>query len=232
MTEPSIDTDTASTVIPQPPTFRRRKPQWGLIAAVVVLVLATLSGVGVALATQQGRVDAQAARLDTAQAERQELHDQVSELASALGKSQENALQLYDQLLEAGQEPAGVDPRVIPGPIGPAGESGAIGPRGATGEPGIAGAVGAPGEPGRDGADGANGVNGSDGATGAAGQNGADGAPGPAGPPGSPGPACPNGFAPTLATVLTLDNNGDQTPRQAIVCLPTDPAPAGEGASQ
>ncbi len=214
------------TIVTQPVVTRRSKPQWGLVAAIVALVLLTL-GVGlVAFSTQTARVDAQTTRLDAAEAERSELHAQVSEFADALTVSQTNALSLYDQLIVTGQKPDGIDPRVIPGPAGPAGVDGAIGARGPAGEPGIAGKDG---EDGKDGRDGQPGAAGSDGSDGVAGQAGADGAQGPAGPPGDPGPACPDGYTPTAAEIVVLDDTGEQTTRQAIVCLPT-PAPPDEGA--
>lgn len=110
--------------------------------------------------------------------------------------SQQNAEELYQQLLELDVRPEGEDPEEVvdtkasigptgdrgePGERGPIGPAGPMGPTGPIGAPGMLGPVGPAGPQGEPG------VNGVDGA------DGAQGEPGPAGPQGAQGPAGPSG---------------------------------------
>lgn len=116
----------------------------------------------------------------------------IDKLYTDLDASQQNAEELYGQLLELGERPEGEEPsevvetkpETIPGERGEQGPRGFAGPMGEQGAPGIAGASGPAGTPGEPGADGS---------TGPAGPPGPQGEPGPAGPQGEPGPAGPSG---------------------------------------
>lgn len=108
------------------------------------------------------------------------------QLYNDLSASQANAGDLYRQLLELGERPAGEDPDDVattapPGPQGLRGETGPRGPIGPVGLPGMMGMTGPPGAPGADGRDGIDGEDGADGI------DGADGAPGAKGDKGDPG---------------------------------------------
>jgi hypothetical protein len=145
------------------------------------------------------------------------LNQQVSQIYDDLHASEQNAQRLYDQLLELGEAPEGVDPATITGPAGARGEAGrpptaaeiadavsafcaargdCRGPVGAVGPAGVAGAAGEDGAPGPSGPSGRDGLNGTTGPAGPAGPPGADGAAGPAGPvgpAGEPGATGPQG---------------------------------------
>jgi hypothetical protein len=142
------------------------------------------------------------------------LNQQVSQIYDDLHSSEENAQRLYDQLLELGEAPEGVDPATITGPAGARGENGrpptaaeiadavssfcatrgdCRGPSGAAGSPGLAGADGEDGAPGPAGPSGRDGLNGTTGPAGPVGPPGADGAPGAQGPAGEAGAAGPQG---------------------------------------
>ncbi|CAG6392790.1 conserved hypothetical protein [Actinacidiphila cocklensis] len=122
----------------------------------------------------------------------------VRALADDLQTSNAARDALAQQVQQLGASPVAGPPgsRGEPGPAttGPAGPEG---PAGAPGEPGPAGSPGPSGPPGKAGANGANGASatGSPGPAGSDGAAGQTGAPGPAGPQGDPGPAGPAGPA-------------------------------------
>lgn len=146
--------------------------------------------------------------------------------------SQDNAEQLYQQLLSEGVAPDADPPsEVVSGTVG---ATGATGPRGPAGVDGEDGTPGEPGEPGPvgpagpAGTAGATGGNGPDGAAGSTGATGPQGPPGPAGPAGAPGaagqpgPTCPDSYTPQSFWVLTTDpDTGATAPRFALICTPT-----------
>jgi hypothetical protein len=125
----------------------------------------------------------------------------LEQIYADLQSSQENAQQLYDQLLELGEAPEGEEPEQVvstPGPTGEAGPRGPIGAKGDKGDKGEPGGVGPMGAPGAMGATGPEGPAGPPGETGPAG---AQGDPGPAGAQGEPGPQGPQG-EPGVTNVL------------------------------
>lgn len=147
------------------------------------------------------------------------------QMRDQLVASQDNAQQLYEQLLDEGVEPEGEPPAKVvesvpgdPGPQGPRGDRGPQGPAGTPGADGVPGAIGPAGPPGSPGEPGVTGDPGS------AGTPGADGAPGPQGPQGPSGPTCPDGFTSQLVWLDISSGETEETTRvQAIICLPTPP---------
>lgn len=119
------------TVVLQPRPVVR-KPQWGLIGAMIALVSLVLAFGLVSIATQQDRINAQAERLLSATS-------QITELSEALKISQENAQDLWDQLRSLGQVPEGENPKNLPAPTPDPellkGDPGAPGARGPAGRP-------------------------------------------------------------------------------------------------
>lgn len=159
-----------------------------------------------------------------------QLRAENQEMYADLQASQENAQQLYEQLLAEGVEPDGEAPaEVAPGP---AGERGERGPRGTPGEDGtdsiVPGPAGAPGKDGDDsttpGPPGPAGPEGPTGEQGVAGPPGAPGPAGPAGPAGAPGPAgatCPSGYEmQTVWISIAEEQFGAFSRQQASVCRP------------
>jgi hypothetical protein len=155
------------------------------LIATLILGLASLSGFTITnLST----------RLEAANARDQQRANLIDELYDDLHASQENAQQLYDQLLAIpGVEPEGESPDDVVTPT--AGAAGPAGPRGAQGEPGENGEPGDDGEPGPPGEQGVPGATGQQGEPGAPGAPGSTGDPGESvtGPQGAPGPAGPQG---------------------------------------
>ena len=153
----------------------------------------------------------------------------VQELRDQLAASQDNAQELYEQLLDEGVSPDGQKPSdVTPGPAGEQGEKGErgdrgpTGPEGAAGPPGPAGPGGPAGAPGPAGDDGATGSTGEQGATGPRGETGATGPQGPvgpAGPAGPAGPSCPEGTTLTAYWIdAAAEQGGPSAPTQAFIC--------------
>jgi hypothetical protein len=145
--------------------------------------------------------------------------EQIDVLLDDLHASQLNAQDLYDQLLELGQDPDGDAPEDVVTVPGEAGEPGETGARGLPGPPGPAGEPGPPGEPGVDGADGATGEPGADGATGTPGESvvGPQGPAGPAGAQGEPGPAGQSAFPFTFTFTDALG-----TQQTCVIASPTE----------
>jgi Collagen triple helix repeat (20 copies) len=117
-----------------------------------------------------------------------ELRASNARLYEDLNASQSNASELYEQLLDLGEQPEGEDPEDVaitappePGAKGEPGDTGDRGPQGPAGPIGPQGIPGLFGPAGPNGADGIDGVDGADGATGAQGEQ------GPPGPQGEPG---------------------------------------------
>ena len=156
---------------PEPPANEQRATRFWQWAAGIVFGLALLTIIGLVI------------YLATANAtQRTSLNERYADLQA----SQENAQQLYDQLLELGENPEGDRPEDVvptePGPQGAQGLTGPQGPRGPQGEPGD------DGNPGPQGLPGLAGVSGDPGVPGPAGETGTPGTPGPPGPQGAPGP--------------------------------------------
>ena len=154
-----------------------------------------------------------------------QLRAENQDMYADLQASQENAQQLYEQLLAEGVTPDGEAPaEVVPGPAGAVGDRGAPGPRGERGIPGPSGTPGVPGAAGVDGETGAPGpagARGEPGPAGPAGPPGTTGAQGPAGPAGEPGPTCPIGHTVKTVWLSIADTQfGVFSRRQAAVCLP------------
>lgn len=135
--------------------------------------------------------------------------EQIDVLLDDLHASQLNAQDLYDQLLELGQDPDGDAPEdviTIPGEAGEPGEPGARGPQGVPGPSGSPGPPGTPGEPGADGSNGQAGADGGSGQAGQAGPAGPQGEPGPQGAQGEPGPAGQSAFPFSFSFTDALGN--------------------------
>lgn len=166
-------------VVPPPPPEKKR--QWGLIAAIIALGVLLLGGVLWAMLAQQGEIVRQQKTIE-------ELRDDNSELTNNLVAAQNNANDLYDQLLALGEKPEGQDPSTVTPPVngtnGVNGRDGVDGLNGRDGLPGKDGTPGLPGQNGLDGKDGTDGVNGADGKDGAPGTNGTNGVDGKDGAPG------------------------------------------------
>lgn len=217
--EPFVPSPGAIIPVEQPPAPRR---QWVLIATVAVFgTLALLLGGGwIANLVQRN----------------EGLNDRVAEMYDDLHASEANAQRLYDQLLELGAAPEGVDPEVVVGPAGARGEAGRPPTAAEIAQAveaycssrdqcrGVAGQAGAAGSRGADGSPGANGVQGAPGTDGVPGPTGPQGPAGPqgeAGPQGPAGPTCSEGFTPQVVT-LQIQNaeTGELQPATASVCLP------------
>jgi hypothetical protein len=118
------------TVVVQP-SAAPRTPQWGLLAAIIALVILVL-GFGVTVFTsQQARIDTQATRLT-------EMQHQVSELTEVLHVSQDTAKELFDQVQRLGEEPVTPDPDSleVPDPLTEDDQPESAPMRGERGEPG------------------------------------------------------------------------------------------------
>jgi pilus assembly protein FimV len=159
-----------------------------------------------------------------------DLRGQLAESARDLTKAHaettaatDNAQKLYQQLLEAGQQPQGQNPATVTGAQGQAGTNGKDATdaqvqagieryctfnKGCQADPvpGPAGAAGATGSPG------------------AAGTNGTDGAPGKDGAAGAPGAPGADGQPPSSWTYTTTDVLGNTTTHQCTRSDPFDPA--------
>lgn len=194
-----------------------------LFIALIVLMAAALLGLGVFTIANLSTRLAAANDRNASQAE------QISVLLDDLHASQLNAQDLYDQLLELGQDPDGDAPEDVVAIPGEAGEPGAPGARGPQGIPGPQGEPGAPGEPGVDGADGAPGEPGAGGAPGTPGESvvGPQGPAGPAGPQGDPGPAGPSAFpfSFTFTDALGTQQTCVIQSTTESVCTPATPDP-------
>lgn len=150
----------------------------------------------------------------------------VQDLRAQLAASQDNAQELYEQLLDEGVDPDGQKPsEVTPGPAGEQGEkgergsTGPQGPEGAPGPSGPAGPAGPLGSPGPAGKDGATGQQGAAGPQGEPGATGPAGPQGPAGPAGPAGPTCPDGTALTAYWIdASTEPTGPAAPVQVFVC--------------
>lgn len=170
------------------------------------------------------------------------LQFQNQRLYNDLTASQQNAQELYEQLLELpGVEPEGENPEDVvdtktpvaglPGSSGADGTDGTDGTNGLPGAPGTPGAagengqdgqsiVGEKGEKGDKGDTGEPGTPGENGADGADGAPGAPGAPGAQGEVGPPGPACPDGYVVQQGWLLLATGEFDPpTNRQVAVCV-------------
>lgn len=162
------------------------------------------------------------ARLNSVVAEQRQ---EIASLTDDLIASQENAQDLYDQLLALGEEPEGTNPEVLvpePGAQGERGIPGAEGAPGLQGEPGTDGEPGAPGAPGQNGTDGSQGAQGPVGPTGPQGPAGEPGATGAVGPQGPPGPACPDGYTGRTVWLSVAESQfGTFSRQQAFICQPT-----------
>lgn len=153
---------------------RGTRAWWVTVGVICVVIAVLLVGFPVFLVTENAQQRAM-----------------INDLYADVEASQENAEELYGQLLRLGERPQGeapdevveAEPRVVVGERGP---------RGLPGPPGPSGAPGASGPPGEDGLPGVPGASGEDGAPGPAGPQ---GEPGPAGPQGVPGPEGPAGPA-------------------------------------
>lgn len=191
--------------------FRARALFIALIVAMSVSLLALGTFTIVNLSTRLAAANDR----NTRQAE------QIDVLLDDLHASQLNAQDLYDQLLELGQDPDGDAPADVVTIPGEAGEPGEAGPRGIPGPPGPAGEPGVPGEPGEDGATGAPGPSGVDGAPGTPGESvvGPQGPAGPAGPQGEPGPAGQSAFPFTFTFTDALGNQ-----QTCVIASPTEGA--------
>lgn len=191
--------------------FRARALFIALIAAMSVSLLALGTFTIVNLSTRLAAANDR----NTRQAE------QIGVLLDDLHASQVNAQDLYDQLLELGQDPDGTAPADVVAVPGEAGKPGETGPRGFPGPQGPAGEAGPPGEPGRDGADGTAGKPGADGSPGASGES-VVGPQGPAGPPGAQGEPGPPGPSPYPFTFTFTDALGN--PQTCVIPSPTEGA--------
>lgn len=215
----------------------RHIPSRVIFLALIGVLAAGLAGlVGFVLVSQADTIHSQQTRITA-------LNEQTSVLIEDLTASQENAQQLYDQLLELGERPDGDAPDdvvTIPTP----GEPGATGPRGPPGQAGEDGQAPTAAEllsavtaycslnGGCIGADGTNGAPGPVGPAGPVGPVGSPGAPGvagPAGPVGPPGPAgpagptCPEGYTAQIVWLSVADTQfGTFSRQQAAVCRPSN----------
>lgn len=175
-----------------------RPRRWAAIfLALALITLIAGFGTGWFLAGQRGQ------ERDDAEAATRPLTDRLLELCEQDTDRAERltTIGLCDRAEDAREiVDDGVDPVLVPGPMGPPGPQGPVGPAGRDGFgiDGSDGSDGRDGENGRDGADGDDGADGSDGADGAQGEDGADGADGATGatgPKGETGPAGPQGPA-------------------------------------
>lgn len=197
-----------------------------------IIIIAALT-FGVVAITTWVMVD-QYQRIQHLQSRVTDQNETITGLTDDLIASQQNAQQLYDQLLALpGVEPDGDNPERIPTTV--PGEPGATGPRGESGRPPsaneILGAVGeycatsnacqgVPGTPGVAGPAGAPGAAGETiiGPPGAQGDPGATGPQGDPGPAGPAGPSCPDGF--TQQMVYASADPLLYTPTPALACVP------------
>lgn len=200
-------TPPGTLVVPAPePMTRRNSWTFTVTAAILALLL-----IGLGAWFLVNLVDRNA-RLNNVVAEQR---DEIASLTDDLVAANENAQDLYDQLLALGQEPEGEAPEdVVQTPS-----------NGTDGRPGRDGEDGTDGQPGKDGQPGLNGNDGQsrkDGKDGQPGKDGQDGQPGATGAQGAPGPACPDGYTGTATTVLVPDPvTGLPTPQPAFLCTPT-----------
>lgn len=198
--EPTITVPTVGGIV-TPPVPPEPKRQWGLIITVFILALLIVGGaVWVFIAQAQ-----EIARLQNSSAEQRDL---ITDITNDLVESQNNATDLYDQIISLGATPEGEDPtdQAIPpvngldGKNGTNGKDGRDGINGTDGRDGIPGKDGLNGEPGQDGRPGVDGATGEpgkdgvDGLPGAPGKDGAPGLPGKDGVEGLPGPAGKDGL--------------------------------------
>lgn len=194
--------------------------QWILVLAVALFTVALLGLFAWFVGSLQAENDRKADRI-------REQNQTITQLTDKLIGSQEQAQELYDQLLATGVEPEGDRPVVTTPAPGEQGPEGKRGPQGEQGEPGERGLPGLPGSPGLPGANGEPGatVMSPQGPSGPPGQDGAPGAQGiqgPQGPAGTPGPTCAEG---TTATTIWVQTRTDpflpttQQWRQATLCL-------------
>ena len=222
---------------------RRSATIWTWISRVVTvaLIVSVLGLTGFYVVTQADTIHSQQSRIS-------DLNEQTSVLIDELAASQDNAQQLYDQLLALpGVEPDGENPDQVvtalpsepgaPGPRGDAGRPpsaneilGAVGEYCASsgacqGVPGQTGASGATGQPGAPGSAGANGET-VIGPQGVQGEPGVAGEQGPAGPAGTSGPVCPEGFEQQV--VYVSSDPMIYVPTVALVCAPIPTTPEGE----
>lgn len=195
----------------------------GLAVAAVLLVL------GGAVVLVWLRIDSEAHRADSLEAEANRRGEAVTTLAS-------DVRVLRAQIQAKGGTPAAPDPSravdnlpdraKVPVPI--PGPSGATGPRGPQGEPGkpaptLTPSPGASGVPGRDGADST--------VPGPSGAPGASGAPGKEGAPGQPPAGWTWEWGGTTYSCRRVDDFDPDNPQYTCPADPPDPTPSDGGSS-
>lgn len=210
-TDPSIQGVTPGSIV-MPQTPEPERPQWVLMAAVLVLILGILGGSTWFIANLVERNSSLSQSNETKS-------ETIDNLTQEVLDANDRAQALSDQLIALGEKPV-VD---IPaqGPQGPSGDRGPMGPSGLPGEDGLPGAPGVPGQNGTDGEPGQDGADGEPGAAGPAGPQGEPGVQGPAGPAGPAGPTCPEGYYLDEVWLVIADDELSLPSNQpAVICRP------------
>lgn len=235
------------TVVLQP-SIAPRRPQWGLISAVIALAVLILAFAATVFASQQATIGSQSTRIS-------EMQNQISELTDVLQVSQETAQDLFDQVEQLGEDPVTPDPDSlsVPEPLPEddsesspqQGERGEVGPPPSMAQ--IAAAVtdfclqnglckGPDGEtPSEEVLQGMvaqavaifcanDACKGDPGQDGVDGLDGNDGATGGVGPTGPPGPTCPEGYYVDEVWInISDEETGPSSSQPAMVCRPNPP---------